>query len=80
MRHAAPPTEDERARKSELIERKVRGEASPNELAELDELKRRASAWLRQVAPLPLEAMRAQSDAAPAHNPGARVVATGGGR
>jgi len=75
-----PPTEEERARKTALVERKIRGEASPDELAELGDMKRRTSAWLRRVAPLPLEAMRAQADAAPAHNPGARVVATGGGR
>lgn len=54
-------TPEERARKSELIERKIQRVASSEELAELDALKRKTSAWLRRVAPLPLEAMRAQA-------------------
>jgi hypothetical protein len=54
-------TPEERARKSELIERKIQCVASPEELAELLELKRKTSVWLNRVAPLPLDAMRAQA-------------------
>lgn len=52
-------TEEKNARRFALIDKEIAGQLTPAEMTELSLLQREMDLFLQQVAPLPLEAVRA---------------------
>jgi len=52
-------TEEKNARRFALIDKKIAGQLTPAEAAELSTLQREMDFFLQRVAPLPIEAVRA---------------------